>query len=148
MQTNLPEINSRQAQSIPVRSPACLPDILSIRQQQLTGKNSKTNFRQARQHGEPEKLMAVDFTQAMDVRGRDLAATIAAAKAAGFDTHHMVALPEVVFRMRFWMTNATTGGPEAKAARPDADRVAETFKESFAAPPLAMASGGPEAPHD
>jgi len=51
---------------------------------------------------------------------------LAAARAAGFEAHHMTALPEVVYRLHFWMTNATTGGPEAKAARPDADRVAET----------------------
>ena len=112
MQTNLPEINSRQAQSIPVRSPACLPDILSIRQQQLTGENSKTNFRQARHHGDPEKLMAVDFSQPIECRGRDLAATIAAAKAAGYNSHRMVATTEVVFRLYF-KTNATTALPEA-----------------------------------
>ena len=113
MQTNLPEINSRQAQSIPVRSPACLPDILSIRQQQLTGEISKTNFRQARHHGDPEKLMAVDFSQPIECRGKDLAAAIAAARAAGFNTHHMTALPEVVYRIHFWKTNATTALPEA-----------------------------------
>jgi hypothetical protein len=42
MQTNMPEINSRQAQTIPVRLPACLPDILSIRQQQQEGKTAKS----------------------------------------------------------------------------------------------------------
>ena len=95
MQTNLPEIKSRQAPLIPVRSPACLPDILSIRQQQLTGKNSKTNFRQARQHGEPEKLIAVDFTQPLECLADDLPAIIAAAQAAGFDGHHMAATAEM-----------------------------------------------------
>jgi len=42
METNLPEINFRQAQSIPVRLPACLPDILSIRQQQQTPKTAES----------------------------------------------------------------------------------------------------------
>ncbi len=42
MQTNLPKINFRQGLLIPVRLPACLPDILSIRQQQQTAKAIKS----------------------------------------------------------------------------------------------------------
>jgi len=53
---------------------------------------------------------------------------LAAARAAGFDTHHMVALPEVVFRIRFWKTNAATGRPDAGAGQLDAARVVETIK--------------------
>jgi hypothetical protein len=42
MKTNLPKINFRQASPISVRLPACLPDILSIRQQQQTPKTAKS----------------------------------------------------------------------------------------------------------
>ena len=92
--------------------------------------------------------MIADFSQPLECLARDLPAMIAAARAAGLDGHHMTALPDVVYRLRFWRTKGATGQPDAKAARPDAARVAETFKESFATPPPAMASGGPEAFYD
>jgi len=54
----------------------------------------------------------LDYTNPIEVRGRDLAATIAAARAAGYISHKMVATTEAVFRLYF-KTNATTGLPEA-----------------------------------
>lgn len=72
--------------------------------------------------------MISDFAEPLECLARDLPATIAAARAAGFEAHQMVALPEVVFRLRFWKTNAATGHLDALEGHLDADRVVETVK--------------------
>jgi len=91
------------------------------------------------------QLMNADFSQTIECLGRDLPATIAAARAAGFEAHHMTALPEVVYRLHFWMTNATTGQPDAGAGQLDDATPGKTFKEFLTGPPLARALHSPEA---
>ena len=57
-------------------------------------------------------MITPNYADPIECRGKDLAAAIAAAKAAGYNSHRMVATTEVVFRLYF-KTNATTALPEA-----------------------------------
>jgi len=62
------------------------------------------------------QLMNADFSQTIECLGRDLPATIAAARAAGFDAHQMVATAQMVYRLHFWKSNALAGQLDAAPA--------------------------------
>jgi hypothetical protein len=50
-----------------------------------------------------------DFAQPLAVRGSELAAVIAQARAAGYHAHRMTVLPEAVYELRFYrITEADT----------------------------------------
>jgi hypothetical protein len=51
---------------------------------------------------------AMDFTQPVEVRGRDLQAIIAEAKAQGYHAHRMRVLPDVVYQLQFWRVQSET----------------------------------------
>lgn len=65
-----------------------------------------------------------DFSQPLECLARDLPVMIAAARAAGWDAHHMIALPEVLYRLHFWKST-----PPRAIRRPR--RATRKSKESF-----------------
>jgi hypothetical protein len=55
-----------------------------------------------------------DWTQPQTVRGSELVAVIAEAKAAGWHAHKMRALPETIYELRFFRVSAEGISPVSK----------------------------------